>query len=294
MKRRGLGRGLDVLLGQSKSEKTAQSGHIAEKIGVEEIGIERLTRGTYQPRREFDEQALASLADSIKAQGIIQPIVVREVEISGEKRLEILAGERRWRAAQIAGFKKVPVIYKEITDKEALAIALVENIQREDLNPIETAVALSRLIEEFSLTHQEAGEVIGRSRSSISNALRLLDLAEEVQELLVARKLDMGHARALLSLTPEQQVELAHWAVTHQLTVRETEQLVREMLQPKVKKLVNQPAEPDHDLLSLERSLSEYLGAITNIQTSGQGKGRVVIKYNSLDELDGILGKIKK
>lgn len=294
MKRRGLGRGLDVLLGQSKSEKTAQSGHIAEKIGVEEIGIERLTRGTYQPRREFDEQALASLADSIKAQGIIQPIVVREVEISGEKRLEILAGERRWRAAQIAGLKKVPVIYKEITDKEALAIALVENIQREDLNPIETAVALSRLIEEFSLTHQEAGEVIGRSRSSISNALRLLDLAEEVQELLVARKLDMGHARALLSLTPEQQVELAHWAVTHQLTVRETEQLVREMLQPKVKKLVNQPAEPDHDLLSLERSLSEYLGAITNIQTSGQGKGRVVIKYNSLDELDGILGKIKK
>ncbi len=293
MKKRGLGRGLDVLLGQNRPEKTVAKKE-GKKAGVQEVGIERLTRGFYQPRRQFDETALASLADSIKAQGIIQPIVVREVEVEGKKRLEILAGERRWRAAQLAGLKRVPIIYKEISDKEALAVALVENIQREDLNPIETATALARLIEEFELTHQEAGEVIGRSRSAISNSLRLLELAEEVQSLLIEGGLDMGHARALLALKPKQQIELARWAVKHKLTVRETEQLVREMSAGDAKKRTAKKPKKDQDILRLERSLSEYLGALTNIEASGKGRGKVVIKYNSLDELDGILGKIKK
>lgn len=293
MKKRGLGRGLDVLLGQNRPEKTVAKKE-GKKAGVQEVGIERLTRGLYQPRRQFDETALASLADSIKAQGIIQPIVVREVDVEGKKRLEILAGERRWRAAQLAGLKRVPIIYKEISDKEALAVALVENIQREDLNPIETATALARLIEEFELTHQEAGEVIGRSRSAISNSLRLLELAEEVQSLLIEGGLDMGHARALLALKPKQQIELARWAVKHKLTVRETEQLVREMSAGDAKKRTVKKPKKDQDILRLERSLSEYLGALTNIEASGKGRGKVVIKYNSLDELDGILGKIKK
>nr|WP_026878833.1 ParB/RepB/Spo0J family partition protein [Ignatzschineria larvae] len=290
MKKRGLGRGLEMLLSQKSTEVATDSQANVDKSVVKELAIDKLMPGQYQPRRFFDESALEALANSIKSQGIIQPIVVRSVK--GDSRFEILAGERRWRAAQLAGLERVPVIFKEMSDQEALAVALIENIQREDLNPVETAIALKRLIEEFSLTHQEVGDVIGRSRSSITNTLRLLDLAPEVQVLLSEGKLDMGHARALLPLTAKKQLLVAMQVVEQSLTVRETERLVKLQLADNVKDM--KKTEKDPDLLSLERNLSEILGAMTEIKTRKKGKGEVVIRYNSLDELDGILLKIKR
>lgn len=291
MKKRGLGRGLEMLLSQTGAEVATDSVKV-EKEGVREVSIEKLTPGKYQPRRYFDKEALEALASSIKAQGIIQPIVVREVK--GQSQFEILAGERRWRASQLAGLKTVPVIFKEMTDQEALAVALIENIQRENLNPVETAVALKRLIEEFELTHQEAGDVIGKSRSSITNTLRLLELEETVQGYLAEQKLDMGHARSLLTLSKEMQLEAAKRVIKDQLTVRETEQLVKELLGgdkvQKAKKVIKK----DQDVVNLERNLSELLGAKAEIKNKKAGKGEVVIHYNSLEELDGILGKIKR
>lgn len=290
MKKRGLGRGLEMLLSQTGAEVATDSMKI-EKEGVKEVSIEKLTAGKYQPRRYFDQDALEALASSIKAQGIIQPIVVRSVK--GQDQFEILAGERRWRASQLAGLKTVPVIFKEMTDQEALAVALIENIQRENLNPVETAIALKRLIEEFELTHQEAGDVIGKSRSSITNTLRLLELDEVVQTYLAEMKLDMGHARSLLALPKPKQIEVANRVVNEQLTVRETEQIVKAMMagtKPAPKKAVKK----DQDVVNLERALSEFLGAVTEIKNKKAGKGEVVIRYNSLEELDGILGKIKK
>ncbi|NLD09017.1 MAG: ParB/RepB/Spo0J family partition protein [Xanthomonadaceae bacterium] len=290
MKKRGLGRGLGVLLSQTTPREEAAS---TDGADVKKIAIERLTPGEYQPRRYFEEEALEALADSIKAQGIIQPIVVRPIEARNGATFEILAGERRWRASQLAGLKDVPVIVRKINDQEALAISLIENIQREDLNPIETSLAISRLVAEFELTHQEAGEVIGRSRSSISNALRLLELTEYVQSLLAECKLDMGHARALLTLSKKEQDAVAKLIVEKELTVRETERLVKQR-KDLAKGTKGTPVkEKDADLISLERSLGEYLGALIEIKEQRQGKGQVVIKYNSLDELDGILEKIK-
>ncbi len=290
MKKRGLGRGLEMLLSQ-KSAEVATDSQSGDKSAVKELAIDKLMPGQYQPRRFFDESALEALANSIKSQGIIQPIVVRSVK--GDSRFEILAGERRWRASQLAGLERVPVIFKEMSDQEALAVALIENIQREDLNPVETAIALKRLIEEFSLTHQEVGDVIGRSRSSITNTLRLLDLAPEVQVLLSEGKLDMGHARALLALPAKKQLAVAKQVVEHALTVRDTERLVKQQLAGNNVKDVKK-TEKDPDLLSLERNLSEILGAMTEIKARKKGKGEVVIRYNSLDELDGILLKIKR
>lgn len=290
MKKRGLGRGLEMLLSQTGAEVATDSIKV-EREGVKEVSIEKLTQGKYQPRRYFDQDALEALASSIKAQGIIQPIVVRTIQ--GQDQFEILAGERRWRASQLAGLKTVPVIFKEMTDQEALAVALIENIQRENLNPVETAMALKRLIEEFELTHQDAGDVIGKSRSSITNTLRLLELDGVVQEFLAEMKLDMGHARSLLALTKPKQIEVANRVVNEQLTVRETEQIVKAMMagiKPASKKAVKK----DQDVVNLERDLSEFLGAVTEIKNKKAGKGEVVIRYNSLEELDGILGKIKK
>lgn len=292
MKKRGLGRGLEMLLSQTGAEIATDSAKV-EQEGIRELPIERLTPGKYQPRRHFDQEALETLATSIKAQGIIQPIVVREVE--GQKEVEILAGERRWRASQLAGLKSVPVIFKPMSDQEALAVALIENIQRENLNPVETAMALKRLIDEFSLTHQEVGEVIGKSRSSITNSLRLLELEASVQALLAEQKLDMGHARALLALPKSAQGRVALQVIKEQLTVRATEQLVKRLLAPESEEAVpTKRSEKDRDVLNLERSLSEFLGAQTEIKQKNRGKGEVVIRYNSLEELDGILGKIKQ
>lgn len=292
MKKRGLGRGLEMLLSQTGAEIATDSVKV-EQEGIRELPIERLTPGKYQPRRHFDQEALETLAASIKAQGIIQPIVVREV--AGQKEVEILAGERRWRASQLAGLKSVPVIFKPMSDQEALAVALIENIQRENLNPVETAMALKRLIDEFSLTHQEAGEVIGKSRSSITNSLRLLELEASVQALLAEQKLDMGHARALLALPKSEQGRVALQVIKEQLTVRATEQLVKKLLAPESEEAApTKRSEKDRDVLNLERSLSEFLGAQTEIKQKNRGKGEVVIRYNSLEELDGILGKIKQ
>ena len=290
MKKRGLGRGLEMLLSQTGAEVATDSIKV-EKEGVKEVSIEKLTQGKYQPRRYFDQDALEALASSIKAQGIIQPIVVRTIQ--GQDQFEILAGERRWRASQLAGLKTVPVIFKEMTDQEALAVALIENIQRENLNPVETAMALKRLIEEFELTHQEAGDVIGKSRSSITNTLRLLELDDVVQEYLAEMKLDMGHARSLLALTKPKQIEVANRVVNEQLTVRETEQIVKAMMAG-IKPVPKKAVKKDQDVVNLERDLSEFLGAVTDIKNKKAGKGEVVIRYNSLEELDGILGKIKK
>lgn len=290
MKKRGLGRGLEMLLSQTGAEVATDSIKV-EKEGVKEVSIEKLTQGKYQPRRYFDQDALEALASSIKAQGIIQPIVVRTIQ--GQDQFEILAGERRWRASQLAGLKTVPVIFKEMTDQEALAVALIENIQRENLNPVETAMALKRLIEEFELTHQEAGDVIGKSRSSITNTLRLLELDDAVQEYLAEMKLDMGHARSLLALTKPKQIEVANRVVNEQLTVRETEQIVKAMMAG-IKPVPKKAVKKDQDVVNLERDLSEFLGAVTEIKNKKAGKGEVVIRYNSLEELDGILGKIKK
>ena len=265
MKKRGLGRGLEMLLSQTGAEVATDTVKV-EREGVKEISIDKLVPGKYQPRRYFDKDALEALASSIKAQGIIQPIVVREVE--GQSTFEILAGERRWRASQLAGLKTVPVIFKTMSDQEALAVALIENIQRENLNPVETAIALKRLIEEFALTHQEAGDVIGKSRSSITNTLRLLELDEVVQGLLAEQKLDMGHARALLTLPKEKQGAIALRVAKDALTVRETEQLVKSLMgadSSKAKKVTKK----DQDVLNLERNLSEFLGAKTEIKSGG-------------------------
>lgn len=291
MKKRGLGRGLEMLLSQTGAEIATDSVKV-DREGVKEVSIEKLVPGKYQPRRFFDQDALEALASSIKSQGIIQPIVVREVA-GGQ--FEILAGERRWRASQLAALKTVPVIFKEMSDQEALAVALIENIQRENLNPVETAIALKRLIEEFTLTHQEAGEVIGKSRSSITNTLRLLELEEGVQQLLAEQKLDMGHARALLALPKKQQAEVAKKVVEAHLTVRETEQLVKTLLNASGEsKAPKKIAKKDQDVLNLERDLSEFLGAATEIKSKKAGKGEVIIRYGSLEELDGILLKIKR
>ena len=279
-KKRGLGRGLDALL-PKKAELAPP------KTGLEEIPIEFIQPGKYQPRVYFAEESIAELSDSIKAQGIIQPIVLRPI---ANDRYEIIAGERRWRAAQLAGLAKVPAVIRTVDDDSALAMSLIENIQREDLNPLEEATALQRLIDDFQFTHQEVADAVGKSRSAVTNTLRLTQLSPPVAEMLVAGDLEMGHARALLTLEAKEQVVVAKQVVVRGLNVRQTEELIRAAR----KVAVEGPVKPaqDADTKRLEQNLGQTLGQPVQIKHSRKGAGKLVICYSSLDELDGILSKM--
>ena len=282
IKMKGLGRGLDALL--TGGDKP---------LGDEQrnLPVERLKPGKYQPRTHMDESSLAELAASIRAQGVMQPILVRAVDSTpGAERYEIVAGERRWRAAQLAGLSEVPVLVRSIPDEQALAMALIENIQRENLNPLEEAQGLQRLIDEFGLTHQQAADAVGRSRPAATNLLRLLQLTAPVQEMLMTGKLDMGHARALLPVAGAQQVALAQRIVQKGLSVREAERLVQQLLTPP-----KTPPEKaiDRDLLRLQEELSDGLGANVAIRSNKKGAGRVTIDFSSLDQLDGLIFRLR-
>lgn len=277
-KQKGLGRGLDALLAGSGTDATGED-------ALQNLAISQLQPGKYQPRTNMDQAALAELAESIKAQGIMQPILVRPVT---DDLFEIIAGERRWRAAQLAGLAEVPVLIRKVPDESALAMSLIENIQRENLNPLEQALGIQRLINEFGMTHQTAGEALGNSRSTISNLLRLLNLSTPVQELMMQGKIDMGHGRALLPLNAAQQIKIANVIVHKQLSVRETEKLVNHLEHPVAKKITK----PDRDLLRLQEDVSERLGAQVAIKPKKNGQGNIVIHYTSLDQLDDILRKL--
>jgi ParB family chromosome partitioning protein len=285
-KKRGLGRGLDALLGIDTSAESA------ETAGGElrALGIADLQPGRYQPRTGMDQERLAELAESIKAQGVIQPIVVREV---ARGRYEIIAGERRWRAAQLAGLAEIPAVVREVADQAAIAMALIENIQREDLNPLEEAAALKRLIEEFSLTHQDAAVAVGRSRAAVSNLLRLLELPEAVRALLEKHRLEMGHARTLITLPPAQATEIGLQAADGGWSVRELEERVRALQAGKPAAAAKPARKADPDIEALERDLSERLATRVAVQHGRNGRGKLVIAYHSLDELDGILERIR-
>ncbi|MGO2479493.1 MAG: ParB/RepB/Spo0J family partition protein, partial [Pseudoalteromonas sp.] len=299
-KKRGLGRGLDALLSSSKpapgavkdgnsSVSTEQADTAIEPVKASELqrlAIEHLHSGKYQPRKDMSEEALEELANSIRAQGIIQPIVVRPI---AKDSFEIIAGERRWRAAQIAKLDTVPCIIKDVPDEAAVAIALIENIQREDLNAMEEAIALSRLLTEFELTHQQVAEAVGKSRTTVTNLLRLNNLNEDVKILLEHGDIEMGHARCLLALEGDAQSDAARLAVAKALTVRETEKLVRSILEPAP---IKEPIEKDPDVKKLELKLAENLGAKVEINYNKKGKGNLVISYTNLDELEGILERI--
>lgn len=288
-KKRGLGRGLDALLG-AKQQTTGKSAADSadDNNTLTELEVELIQPGKYQPRSKMDMMKLRELADSIKAQGMVQPVIVRSI---GKNKYEIIAGERRWRAAQIAELSKVPVVIKEVDDRQTIAMALIENIQREDLNPLEEAIALQRLIDEFELTHKEAAEAVGRSRVAVSNLLRLLDLNKEVKQLLIDGNLEMGHARALLALDKSLQPEAAKEIIKKALSVRATEKFIKSYGQVKPKNIVQQ--QKDSDIARLEQELSEKLCSQVTIQHSPKGKGKLVIDYHSVDELDGILSRIK-
>ncbi|MCB1665948.1 MAG: ParB/RepB/Spo0J family partition protein [Pseudomonadales bacterium] len=292
-----LGRGLDALLGGNKpgaratlADLPALSSKKQDKDGeLRNIPVDLIQRGKYQPRTDMHEEALQELAASIKAQGVMQPIVLRPIS---DTRYEIIAGERRWRATQIAGLDSIPAIIKPVSDESAIAMALIENIQRENLNPIEEAMALKRLQEEFELTQQEVADAVGRSRASVTNLMRLISLNPDVRLMLEHGDLEMGHARALLSLTPLQQSEAAQVVVGKGLSVRQTEALARKLLSAEETPKKAGPVS-DPDIRKLEESLSEKLGAAVQIQHSERGTGKLTLKYNSLDELEGILAHIK-
>jgi len=297
-----LGRGLADLLGQVSARPipAATPGGAAARPRGEEltkIPLDLLQRGRYQPRVDMRPETLQELADSIKAQGVVQPIVVRPIGTPGpgeSQRYEIIAGERRWRAAQMAGLTEIPAVVRRVPDEAAIAMALIENIQRENLNPLEEARALDRLINEFQLSHQQAADAVGRSRSSVTNLLRLLELAPEVCELVEQRQIEMGHARALLGLSNRrQQVEVAMLVAKKGLSVRETEALVRRMQQPAAGKKADGDGAADPNVRNLESELAEKLGAKVSIQHSASGKGKLIVTYNSLDELEGILAHIR-
>jgi ParB family transcriptional regulator, chromosome partitioning protein len=280
-KLKGLGRGLDALL----AGNTGESGNSGE-LRTLDVGL--LQPGKYQPRTRMDPGSLEELAESIKSQGIMQPIIVRSV---GGGRFEIIAGERRWRAAQLAGLSEVPTLVRDIPDDAALAMSLIENIQREDLNPLEEAAGVQRLIDEFGMTHEQAANAIGRSRSATTNLLRLLQLAEPVQEQLVTGDLDMGHARALLSLPKADQIAFANRVVAQGLTVRDTEKMVaRGGLAEQGTKA---RAEPSRDLARLEEELSDIVGAPVSISANARGAGKLVIRFNDLDQLDGLIARLR-
>ena len=284
VKKRGLGRGLDALLGQPLPANPEVD---SQDHQLKEIPVDLIQRGKYQPRRDMDPQALEELANSIRVQGVMQPIVVRPIE--GD-RYEIIAGERRWRATQLAGLDVIPAVIREVPDEAAIAMALIENIQREDLNPIEEAIALQRLQQEFELTQQQVADAVGKSRVTITNLLRLMSLAEDVKLLLERGDIEMGHARALLGLPPEQQTQAARQVVAKGLTVRQTEALVRQLLNPR-REASHTRQNPDIE--RLQQDLAERIGANVTIQHGAKGKGKLVISYSSLDELDGVLMHIK-
>lgn len=309
-KKRGLGRGLDALLG-SAARTAPEAGNTAVATPPElrsvptadtpppapvtladgmlcTLPVDMIQRGKYQPRVDMHQESLQDLADSISAQGVVQPIVVRTVD---EGRYEIIAGERRWRAAQLAGLHEIPAVVREVEDRAAIAIALIENIQREDLNPLEEARALERLIKEFELTHEQAAEAVGRSRAAVSNLLRLLDLDSAVKEMVEQGVLEMGHARALLALRGKKQLEAARQVVNRGLTVRATEGLVKSLQRPAPAK--PEKARKDVNIQRLETDLADKLGARVAVRQGRGGKGKLEISYNSLDELDGILEHIR-
>ena len=281
IKPKGLGRGLDALLGGDRT-KSARS---AEGL-LREIAVSQLSPGKYQPRTRMDQASLDDLAQSIRARGIVQPILVREI---GPGKFEIVAGERRWRAAQIAELATVPALVRDIPDEQALGIGLIENIQREDLNAIEEAAGIKRLIDEFKLTHESAAQAVGRSRAAVTNLLRMLELSKPVQDMLMDGKLDMGHARALLALVKSRQVELAHQIVARALSVREAERMVKAALTPSSAK--KSPAATDGDTRRLEDSIAEKLGARVVIKANAKGRGSLTLHFHSLEELDGLLEK---
>ena len=296
-KKRGLGRGLDALLGAGLSaQSTGTEDYSGSKHGVaseegtafKELPVDLIQSGKYQPRREIEPESLRELADSIIAQGLMQPIVVRL--ISGQK-YEIIAGERRWRATQLAGLDVIPAVIRDVSDQAAIAMALIENIQREDLNPIEEAASLQRLQREFELTQQEVATAVGKSRSTVANMLRLMTLQEDVRRLLEHGDLEMGHARALLGLEGSDQSQAARTVVGKGLTVRQTEALVRNWSAKKTQPASDASVDPN--IRHLQDDLSQRLGASVKIQHSAKGKGKLVLHYNSLDELDGILSHIK-
>lgn len=286
-KKNPLGRNLSSMLSQSTLQHAVENARTgsAGQDRLRDLPLDLITPGPYQPRSVFDPARLEELAESIRHQGVIQPVVVRA---TGDDQYQLIAGERRWRAAQLAGVERIPAIIRDVPDEIAIAMALVENIQRENLNPIEEAGALKRLVTEFQMTHQEAGEAVGRSRSAVSNLLRLLELSEEVRELVDARHLEMGHARALLSLDAALQARAAREVVARDLSVRETENLVRRMKNPPQK----HHAVLDPDIRILQDALAEKLCAKVKLTHNAKGKGKVVISYNSADELEGILEQL--
>jgi ParB family transcriptional regulator, chromosome partitioning protein len=280
-KLKGLGRGLDALL--SGGEGRADD-------ALTELSVGLLKPGRFQPRTRMDPQSIAELADSIKAQGLIQPILVRPVE---NGKYEIIAGERRWRASQLAGLTQVPVVIRAVPDKSALAMALIENIQREDLNPLEEATGIQRLVDEFDMTHDAAAEAVGRSRSAVTNLLRLLNLSKAVQDLLMQGKIEMGHARALLAVNGSRQAELAHQIISRGMSVREAEQLVGHT-EVTSRKTPRKQQRKDRDLQALEEELSEILGMTVTVKTIRGGRGKLTIDYASLDQLDNVLQKLRR
>ena len=281
-KKSSLGRGLDALLASRGSTASAKA-----EAQQSSLPIESLQPGEYQPRSHMDKAKLEELADSIRSQGIVQPIIVRELS---KGRYEIIAGERRWRAAQLAQLSEVPVVIKEVSDQQTIAMALIENIQREDLNPLEEALALERLIDEFSLTHQQAAEAVGRSRVAVSNLLRLLEVHDQVKEKLMQGLLEMGHARALLAVAAEDQPKLADVIISKKMTVRQTEALVKKHNQPEVP--ANKPGK-SADIKHLEDSLTEKLCTKVELMQGSAGKGKLVVHYHDNDQLQGILDRIK-
>ena len=288
IKKRGLGRGLDALLsGPSVSALEAQAVKIDQKE-LQQLPVELIQRGKYQPRRDIDPEALEELAHSIRTHGVMQPIVVRPI---GDNRYEIIAGERRWRATQQAGLDTVPAMVREVPDEAAIAMALIENIQREDLNPLEEALALQRLQQEFELTQQQVADAVGKSRVTVANLLRLISLPEVIKTMLAHGDLEMGHARALLGLEEDRQEEGARHVVARGLTVRQTEALVRQWLNGKPEPV--EASKPDPDIARLEQRLAERLGSAVQIRHGNKGKGQLVIRYNSLDELQGVLAHIR-
>ncbi len=277
MKMKGLGRGLDALLAGDEAKKEIQRS----------LPVGDLQPGKYQPRTQMDKESLEELAASIRAQGLMQPILVRPVSVD---RYEIIAGERRWRASQLAGLKEVPTLIREIPDEAALAMALIENIQRENLNPLEEALGLQRLVDEFAMTHQQAADAVGRSRPAASNLLRLLQLAKPVQDMLMAGEIDMGHARALLPLSNALQVQIAQRIAQKGLSVREAERLVQPEMTPPAARVV---PKPDRDLLRLQEELSDTLGAMVAIKTNRKGAGKLTIEFSDLDQLEGLLTRLR-
>ena len=309
-RKKRLGRGLDALLSKPQPEiadapaalpaaglQQEEAVPVATGERLTSIPVDLLQRGQYQPRVDMRQESLEDLANSIRSQGVVQPIVARPLPGAGgaAQRYEIVAGERRWRAAQMAGLQEIPAVIRDVPDDQAIAMALIENIQRENLNPLEEARALDRLIREFQLTHQEAAEAVGRSRAAVSNLLRLMELSDKVKPMLEARELEMGHARALLSIEDKtQQYDAARQVVRNGMSVRDTERLVRRMLGTATKKKGDgQKAAANADVRRLEVEITEKLGARTRIDHTGKGSGRIVIAYNSLEELDGILKHIR-